>query len=61
MRFAVISYSIVGVCKTDFEGYPEMRNFALAGFKRDDNQNCSRVYLLEKGTLMDKEQKQKRI
>lgn len=33
MRFAVISYSIVGVCKTDFEGYPELRNFAQPGLK----------------------------
>ena len=61
MRFAVISYSIVEVCKTDFEGYPELRNFALMGFKVNDNQNCNRVYLLEKGTLMDKEQKLQRI
>jgi len=33
MRFTVISYSIVGVCKTDFEGYPELRNFAQPGLK----------------------------
>lgn len=31
MRFAVISYSIVEVCKSDFEGYPELRNFAVSG------------------------------
>ncbi len=61
MRFAVISYSIVGVCKTDFEGYPELRIFALMGFNGDGKRNCSRVYLLEKGTLMDKGQKQQRI
>lgn len=29
MRFTVISYSIVGVCKTDFEGYSELRNFVV--------------------------------
>ena len=33
MRFAVISYSIVGVCKTDFEGWPGLRNFALSGLR----------------------------
>lgn len=33
MRFTVISYSIVGVCKTDFEGWPELRNFALSGLR----------------------------
>lgn len=33
MRFTVISYSIVRVCKTDFEGYPELRNFALSGLR----------------------------
>ena len=29
MRFAVVSYSIVGVCKTDFEGWPGLRNFVV--------------------------------
>ncbi len=29
MRFTVISYSIVGVCKTDFEGWPGLRNFVV--------------------------------
>ena len=33
MRFTVISYSIVRVCKTDFEGSPELRNFALSGLR----------------------------
>ena len=33
MRFTVISYSIVGVCKTDFEGWPGLRNFALSGLR----------------------------
>ena len=33
MRFTVISYSIVGVCKTDFEGWPGLRDFALSGLR----------------------------
>lgn len=40
MRFTVISYSIVGVCKTDFEGWPGLRNFVVPevnGVRRCDN------------------------
>ena len=40
MRFAVVSYSIVGVCKTDFEGWPGLRNFVVPevnGVRRCDN------------------------
>lgn len=33
MRFAVISYSIAGVCKTDFEGWPGLRNFVVSEVK----------------------------
>lgn len=33
MRFAVVSYSIVGVCKTDFEGWPGLRNFVVPEVK----------------------------
>ena len=33
MKLTVISYSIVGVCKTDFEGWPGLRNFALSGLR----------------------------
>ena len=29
MRFTVISYSIVGVCKTDFEGWPGLRGMII--------------------------------
>ena len=36
-----------------------IKELCAIGIKGNDNQNCSRVYLLEKGTLMDKEQKQK--
>ena len=34
MRFAVVSYSIVGVCKTDFEGWPGLRNFVVPEVER---------------------------
>ena len=34
MRFTVISYSSVGVCKTDFEGYSELRNFVVSEVER---------------------------
>lgn len=31
MRFAVVSYSIVGVCKTDFEGVAGIAELCGAG------------------------------
>lgn len=34
MVFTVVSYSIVGVCKTDFEGYSELRNFVVPEVER---------------------------
>ena len=33
MVFTVVSYSIVGVCKTDFEGWPGLRNFVVSEVK----------------------------
>lgn len=33
MRFAVISYSIVGVCKTDFEGVSGIEELCATGIE----------------------------